>query len=179
MRHTSVMDLTAFRLEKDQFFVSRHSPLPNSLKADFKGLQYFGENTALRFSLLLEPDINQEVTIMQTSNGSERVYQRLGWITFPVKGSVCRLALFVPEGQLEATEVFIPFRDSTSGNQTYGAGRYLEAEIQHNIVQLDFNLAYNPYCAYADGWACPVPPLENWLQVAIEAGEKTFGVHHD
>lgn len=162
------MSLTAFRQEKDQFFRSRNSPLPASLRAFFQGLAYFLENPELRFSVPLEPDPNQEAVLMQTSTGSERVYLRLGWISF----ADSRLAVFVPEGEADATSLFIPFRDATSGKTTYGSGRYLEAELEHGLVQLDFNLAYNPYCAYSDGWSCPIPPSENWLQIPIEAGEK-------
>ena len=69
-------------------------------------------------------------------------------------------------------EVFVPFRDATSGPETYGAGRYLEGELHANTVRLDFNLAYHPYCALADGWSCPVPPRENWLAVPVRAGER-------
>jgi hypothetical protein len=72
-------------------------------------------------------------------------------------------------------KLFIPFADETSANQTYGAGRYLEADKPNgNIVALDFNLAYNPYCAYSEEYSCPFPPPENLLSVAIEAGEKKY-----
>jgi len=73
-------------------------------------------------------------------------------------------------------ELFLPFRDRTSGSETYGAGRYLEVEPPgaDGWVVVDFNLAYNPYCAYNPEWSCPIPPGENWLAVPIRAGEKTF-----
>ena len=111
---------------------------------------------------------------MQTSTGSQVVYERLGWVEFTVAETAARLAVFAPEGELEPQQVFVPFRDATSGQTTYSAGRYLEAHLTGNTVQLDFNVAYNPYCAYSDGWSCPIPPPENWLTVAIEAGEKTL-----
>ena len=112
---------------------------------------------------------------MQTSTGAERVYERLGWVTFSVHGVSARLALYAPEGDSQPSEAFVPFMDATSGLETYEGGRYLEAELTGESVTLDFNLAYNPYCAYADHWSCPIPPLENRLKVAILAGEKTFG----
>ncbi len=73
--------------------------------------------------------------------------------------------------------LFIPFRDATSGKETYGAGRYLEVEVNPSgRYVLDFNLAYNPYCAYSDLYICPLPPGENWLRVEIRGGEKAHGV---
>ncbi|MEY4531786.1 MAG: hypothetical protein RLZZ156_2507 [Deinococcota bacterium] len=165
------MNLLEFRQEKDQFFKSRNSPLPASIRAVFTGLKYFDENPNLRQTATLEPDANQEAVLMQTSTGSERVYLRLGWVSFVVENLNSRLAVFVPEDQADSTELFIPFRDASSGLKTYGSGRYLEAQRSGNTISLDFNLAYNPYCAYSDGWSCPIPPLENWLSVPIEAGE--------
>jgi uncharacterized protein len=102
------------------------------------------------------------------------VYERLGWVKLQVDGSDCQLALFAPEGDLEPEAAFVPFRDATSGSETYGSGRYLEAELRDDTVTLDFNLAYNPYCAYGDGWSCPLPPRENWLTVPIRAGEQNL-----
>ena len=160
-----------FRQEKDLFFKSRNSPLPAPIRAVFKGLNYFAENTELRQTVNLEPDLNQEAVLMQTSTGSERVYLRLGWVSFAVANTTSRLAVFVPEDQADASELFIPFRDASSGKETYGSGRYLETTRTGNTINLDFNLAYNPYCAYSDGWSCPIPPLENWLKVPIQAGE--------
>jgi uncharacterized protein (DUF1684 family) len=77
--------------------------------------------------------------------------------------------------------LFVPFKDMTNGKETYGGGRYLDLEttdIQNDSVILDFNKAYNPYCAYSNGYSCPIPPKENHLAVSIEAGEKTFGKEH-
>lgn len=165
------MNLLEFRQEKDKFFRSRNSPLPASIRAVFTGLHYYPENLGLRQSVTLVADPNQEAVLMQTSTGSQRIYLRLGWVDFVVEGVNSKLAVFVPEGEPEASEVFIPFRDASSGLETYGSGRYLEAERKGNTISLDFNLAYNPYCAYSDGWSCPIPPLENWLGVSIQAGE--------
>jgi uncharacterized protein len=171
--------LLQLRAEKDAFFASSQSPLPLSLRTDFRGLRYYPENVALRFSLPLEPDESREATLMPTTTGSERVYQRLGWVTFTVASmntptTGARLALYVLEGELEPSQVFVPFRDATSGKETYGGGRYLEAEISDGFVTLDFNLAYSPYCAYSEGWSCPIPPRENQLEIPIEAGEKNL-----
>ena len=167
--------LEQFRQSKNEFFKSAQSPLPSKARADFTGLRYFAEKTDLRFSLPLERDPSTATILMQTSTGAERVYQRLGWVTFTVDGSSARLALYAPEGIEQPLEAFVPFMDATGGVETYEGGRYVEAALTGETVALDFNLAYNPYCAYADHWSCPIPPLENRLKIAIRAGEKTFG----
>jgi uncharacterized protein len=170
------MTLQEFRREKDLFFASAQSPLPEQTRSQFEGLAYYPENPALRFDLELERDPTLEAVVMTTSTGSERVYERLGWVEFAVGDNVARLALYVPEGEIQAEQAFVPFKDSSNGSQpigaaTYGAGRYLEVLLNGDFVKLDFNLAYNPYCAYSDVWSCPIPPRENWLNVPIEAGE--------
>jgi uncharacterized protein (DUF1684 family) len=76
-------------------------------------------------------------------------------------------------------DLFLPLRDATSGDETYGAGRYLEPlMLDDGRVLVDFNYLYNPYCAYNDAWSCPLPPRENWLTVPIRAGEKAFAADH-
>ncbi len=168
------MTLQEFRREKDSFFASAQSPLPAQARNQFKGLEYYPENTALCFDLELERDPVLETVVMATSTGSERVYERLGWVDFMVGGEVVRLALYVPEGERQAEQAFVPFKDSSNNDETYGSGRYLEVTLNGDIVRLDFNLAYNPYCAYNDGWSCPIPPRENWLEVPIAAGERDW-----
>jgi uncharacterized protein (DUF1684 family) len=93
-------------------------------------------------------------------------------VSFEVRGEAVSLALY-DSGH---PGYFLPFRDATSGKASYGAGRYLDIEPNSDgTVTIDFNLAYNPFCAYNDAYSCPLPPTENWLQVPIEAGEKDFG----
>src|SRR5205823_4054425 len=82
-----------------------------------------------------------------------------------------RLMLYASD---DSDELFVPFRDATSGQETYGAGRYLEIHAHGDNVVIDFNYAYNPNCAYDPAWSCPLPPIENWLKVPIRAGEKAF-----
>jgi len=104
------------------------------------------------------------------SDGSTSRLHRLGTVRFDLAGE--RLSLVAYE---QGDELFIPFRDGTSGKETYGAGRYVEAEAQGGgRFALDFNRAYNPYCAYSDAWRCPLPPAENWVTVPIRAGELSF-----
>jgi uncharacterized protein len=168
-------ELLEFRHRKDAFFVSSQSPLPADVRQGFEGLNYFDFDVNFMYHLPLQPAQNFEHIMMETSSGVRKSYVRAGLLEFVVADQTVQLTAYTnPES--DDPELFIPFRDATSGNQTYGSGRYLNPELSADgSVMLDFNLAYNPYCAYSDGWSCPIPPLENWLSVAIMAGEKTFG----
>ncbi len=163
--------LDEFRKEKDDFFAhDPHSPLTRDQQKAFRGLIYFAENPALRLDLPLEEDASGDVVEMQTSTGDVQVYQRLGKVRFEVDGKPVALTIFTNEHGL-----FLPFVDALAGKETYGAGRYLEPErMPQGGVHLDFNLAYNPYCAYNDRWSCPITPAENRIRTAIRAGEKIF-----
>jgi uncharacterized protein (DUF1684 family) len=107
---------------------------------------------------------------MQTTGGDVQAYTRFGKIRFSVDGEEAELTIYAsPQG------FFLPFVDALAGKETYGAGRYLEPEmIGGGRLLVDFNLAYNPYCAYNEQWACPITPRENRLKVPIRAGEKVF-----
>jgi hypothetical protein len=102
---------------------------------------------------------------------------RYGYFEFEAGGQRCRVQVYrtIENIQAGGRELFIPFRDATSGQETYGAGRYLD--LQENttgLYELDFNNAYNPYCAYTETYSCPVPPAENTLPIPIPAGEKIY-----
>lgn len=163
--------LSDFRRQKDQFFThDPHSPLTCEQKKTFRGLSYFPENADLRLEVELEPFPQRDIIQMQTSTGSIQRYIRYGKFKFTVEGQVAELTIYASrEG------FFLPFADSLAGTETYGAGRYLEPEhLGGNRFLVDFNLAYNPYCAYNDQWTCPLTPSENRLAVPIRAGEKLF-----
>lgn len=163
--------IEAGRAEKDRFFrTSPYSPIPD--RAGFTGLNYYPPDPAYRYTLPLEPAEQPEPLLFQTSTGDERTYTRIGVVDFEVEGQPARLALYQSD---EHEELFLPFRDATSGNETYGAGRYLEPErLAGGEIVVDFNLAYNPFCAYSEDYSCPLPPFENHLKVAIRAGEKAY-----
>jgi uncharacterized protein (DUF1684 family) len=109
---------------------------------------------------------------MQTSTGDVRSYLRWGRVHFSVDDQPAELTLFYSP---ESGYFFLPFMDATSGQETYGAGRYLEPHmVDETRVQIDFNLAYSPFCAYNENYSCPIPPAENRLKVRIEAGEKNL-----
>jgi hypothetical protein len=167
-------ELDEFRREKDQFFgESHHSPLLPEQRQDFSGLNYFPENPKLRLEVEVEPFEQQDQIQIQTNTGDVRTYRRYGRFEFEVDGQPAQLTILENEDGF-----FLPFVDSQSGEITYGAGRYLEpTPIPGGKFEIDFNLAYNPYCAYNERWSCPITPPENRLKVPIRAGEKVFDPH--
>lgn len=163
--------LDEFRKAKDEFFArDENSPLLPEQRANFKGLSYFSENPDLRLEVEVKPSAEQEIVQLPTSTGDVKSYTRYGRFAFMVGGQEAQLSLFnSPHG------FFLLFADTLAGNETYGAGRYLEPEqLSNGKFLVDFNLAYNPYCAYNEMWNCPIPPDENRVSVPIRAGEKNF-----
>jgi uncharacterized protein (DUF1684 family) len=169
-------ELRDFRADKDAFFREHpQSPLSPEQRESFEHLEYYPENADLVIRAELETDgVDLDATIvMQTTTGGHQTYRRAGVVRFEVDGKPARVTLFASP---DMHELFLPFRDATSGGETYGAGRYLEVEPASldGRVEIDFNYAYNPYCAYNPNWSCPIPPGENWLSVPIRAGERAF-----
>jgi len=177
-------NLDSFRRDKDQFFKSNPgSPLTREQRAKFNGLVYYPYSPELALTLKPEVFAAKANVKMMTTTGDTRYYVRWGKVTFAVDGQTAELILFATPG---SEEFFVPFMDSTTGTETYSAGRYLEAGlVDSDTVYLDFNMAYSPYCAYNEPeemakragrepkrWNCPIPPKENRLLVPIRAGEK-------
>ena len=164
-------ELNDFRAEKDDFFGHHpQSPLTPEQKRAFSGLQYFPENEALRLEVQVELLFDQQPMQMQTSTGGVQTYVRHSRFKFQVDGNQAELMIYQNENGY-----FLPFVDSLSGKETYPAGRYLEPEaLPGNRFLVDFNVAYDPYCAYNEMWSCPITPAENRLKVPIRAGEKLF-----
>lgn len=160
-----------FRKLKNDFFANDpHSPLTHEQKKTFKGLAYFPPSDKLRLELKLEQFPQIKVIVMQTSTGDVQEYERFGKVHFSVDDNPVDLTVYRSEDGY-----FLPFADSLAGKETYPAGRYLEPEaLSGEQILVDFNLAYNPYCAYNDRWSCPLTPPENRLKVPIRAGEKIF-----
>lgn len=161
------------RKQKDKFFKSDpDSPLSREQRRGFKGLQYYPENPTLRFEAEVEPFDEHLHVQMQTSTGDVQEYVKYGRFRFEVDGQPAELTVYASHDG----GAFVPFADATRGSETYGAGRYLELEPHGaNRFHVDFNLAYNPWCAYSPRYSCPIPPKENRLAVSIRAGEKNFG----
>ena len=164
-------ELTEFRKEKDEFFGHHpQSPLTPEQRRGFIGLRYFEEDDALRLEVKVEPLRDQQPMVMQTSTGGVQEYVRYGRFKFDVDGQPAELTIYQNDGGY-----FLPFVDSLAGKETYPAGRYLEPEaLPGDRFLVDFNMAYNPYCAYNEMWSCPITPAENRLKVPIRAGEKLF-----
>jgi uncharacterized protein (DUF1684 family) len=166
------------RREKAEYFrESPQSPLPPEMRAaDFPGLEYFDPDPSYQFVLPLEEhDEKEEVTVETTAEG-EQTYLRWGEFRFDLDGEEYVLQAYRPDR--DADRFWVPFRDETNGEETYGAGRYLDLEPESHRTDgkwvLDFNQAYNPTCAYNYAYECPMIPPENWLETRIEAGEKDF-----
>ncbi len=163
------------RKEKNDFFrADAESPLRSSQKKNFEGLTYFAPNEDFRFEATLdfEPFREAEPIMLATSTGEQEKVTPRAVANFSKDGVQVSATLYALEGE---SDFFLPFRDATAGKTTYPAGRYLEIENNGDVtITLDFNRAYNPYCAYSDRYSCPLPPQENHLPIAIEAGEKTY-----
>ncbi len=136
-------------------------------------LVYYPPNPAYRVPAALEPSPSDAIMRVPTSTGQVRVEQKYGTLEFSLLGHPLKLTAFVEEGSTDASRLFVPFTDLTSGKETYGGGRYLDLNrTPTGIYVIDFNEAYNPYCCYSTNYDCPIPPPENRLPVPVKAGEK-------
>jgi uncharacterized protein (DUF1684 family) len=160
-----------FRDAKDQFFKQDHqSPLTPQQRRDFTGLDYFPADDSWRKIVSVERVPGEAPIVIQTSTGDQQTYTRYGRFSFQVNDQTVELTIFANQHGY-----FLPFVDGLAGRETYGAGRYLEPEeLPDGRFLVDFNLAYNPYCAYNENWSCPLTPAENRLKIPIRAGEKNF-----
>jgi uncharacterized protein (DUF1684 family) len=161
--------LLAVRRQKDDFFKTHvQSPLTPEQQDTFTSLNYYEPNPELDLTVTIEPFADGKFVTIQTTTGDVRQYKRYGEFTFTVDGQDARLTIYEADYGF-----FLPFVDANAGTETYPAGRYLEPEyLGSNQFHIDFNHAYNPYCAYGPDWSCPITPAENRLSVAIRAGEK-------
>jgi uncharacterized protein (DUF1684 family) len=171
--------LLGFRAGKDRLFASHaSSPVPAAARRDFRGLAYWRYAPALAFRAALEPDPDAPpLDLPRSGAGRAMPYARIGWVSFAVDGTPTRLAVYWLNEY--AGGIFIPFRDGTSGTETYGGGRYLwdsgkgaDLGSEGEELAIDFNYAYHPSCVYDPVWSCPLAPPENWLTVPIQAGER-------
>jgi uncharacterized protein (DUF1684 family) len=170
--------VAAQRTGKDDYFKrSARSPLPHEQLHAFTGLNYFPVDTAMRFEFLNlgpVPEGLEVSTQVQTSDGAVRDGKRVGTLKFSIDGAEQEVVGLRLAGA-EDGSLFVPFKDATNGPESYGAGRYLDLAAQEDgTYDLDFNLAYAPFCAYSPSYSCPLPPSENWLSVRIEAGERNL-----
>jgi uncharacterized protein len=164
------------REERDRFMkTSDDSPFID--KEAFRGLKYYKPDLKYRVIADLSPIKNKKILSLATSDGKEQRYSEYAYAGFSIDGKRQRLLILeMLEAGPARSKLFLAFADETSAVETYGAGRYLDlAKVPGaSTITLDFNKAYNPYCAYNSAYACPLPPPENLLKIAIPAGEKNY-----
>lgn len=168
-----------WKQNRDQLF--GHHPqtaLDSDQLAQFRGLNYYPYDPKWRFEAHLDTDVDPEVIPIDTDVDGTIRAQRVGYVSLALAKQKISLSIFWLLGY--GGGVFLPFRDATNGETTYGGGRYLLDTIKHadlgqspdGKLVLDFNYAYNPSCAYNHRWSCPLAPPENWLSMAVPVGEK-------
>lgn len=163
---------------KEDFIKDSRSPLK---KNDLQNLHFYEADSTYKVLAELELLKNEKVFKMPTFNGSSSDYYRYARVNLNLDGKKLQMTLYrsvaLSTNPTYKDHLFLPFTDETNNKETYGGGRYIDLdakEIKDNYIEIDFNKAYNPYCAYSDGYRCPVPPEENDLQLAIKAGEKLY-----
>jgi uncharacterized protein (DUF1684 family) len=165
-------DVAKIRSDKDENFRnSDESPIKD--KASFKGLNYYSFNKDYIIDFALEKAEKTETVDIKMTDGTTEKLILFGKIKGEFKDFTIALSIY----QRENGDFFLPFKDKTAPTETYGGGRYLDLPLKNaknNQLRVDFNLAYNPFCAYNEDFACPIPPAENTLPIRIEAGEKLF-----
>jgi uncharacterized protein len=164
---------------EDLFRTHPQSALDQEQKKSFKGLAYFPYNPGLRMHMQVESAADADVIEVQLQEDGITRLKRFGKVNFEVEGQRQELTLFWVLGY--GGGIFLPFRDATAPHETYGGGRYLldtikgaDLGVDGDRLVLDFNFAYNPSCAYNPRWHCPLAPRENWLGVALRAGELRY-----
>ena len=176
----AVKEIEAHRADLDRFMrEDAASPIPADKKSILIPLRYYPADTSFSVPAVLNVKSGpRPVMEVPTSTGAPRRVELVGTLDFTLRGQKLSLSAFVDEGTRQISKLFVPFADSTSGTDTYPAGRYLDLEpTATGIYTIDFNKAYNPYCAYNNSYECPLPPPSNRLKVAITAGEKLPADH--
>jgi len=167
----------ARREARDRAFREEKDPIPADKRTVLLPLRYYPPDPDYTVAAALRLGQERPTVLMPTSTGTIRRYQRVGVLEFTFKGESLSLGAFVEEGTRDIEGLFVPFVDATSGKETYPAGRYLDIPpTTTGLYEIDFNKAYNPYCAYNDTYECPFPPPSNRLKLEVRAGEKAPGI---
>ena len=173
--------LVDMRIEKNEEYSNpEHSPLPAKQIPDFEGLEYYFPRPDMRFKTPFIAEAGTDTVSLTKRAGQIVQYIRKGKVAFSYGGETHQLVVFGPADTSSGDYLWLPFFDATSGKDTYPGGRYLDITIDaEGLVDLDFNFAYNPLCDYnPDRFNCTLPPMENTLSFAVEAGEKTLNPGH-
>jgi len=158
------------------------SPLKDRDRKNFEGLDFFKFDSTFIVKANFKRTPNEKTFKMKTTTDREPIYVKYGELTFNLKGELFKLNIYQNQDLIEKegfeNYLFLPFLDETNGLESYGGGRYVDVRIpESDTMEIDFNTAYNPYCAYNDKYSCPIVPRKNYLKTRIEAGVKAFGVH--
>lgn len=166
-------EILANRADKNrEFKKSEDSPLTEKQKPVFEMLSYFPIAEKYNVRAELHRNSSEQIVKINITDGSQREYYVFGNAHFHLEGKELDVTVYKPV-KTDSEYLFIPFYDATSADLTYGGGRYVEPVIlEDGSLEIDFNLAYNPYCAYNHTYRCPIPPQDNNLNVSILAGEK-------
>ena len=169
----------ATRSEKDTFLrTDKDSPLLPEQRSTFPGLAYYDINPDYRVPAFLTErrgEVPVIIELQRTDNQTDKM-RKVGGLGFAIGAAQYTLTAFADVNDQTMERLFVPFGDLTNGTETYGGGRYMNlTRTQTGLYEVDFNQAYHPYCVYNPAWACPVPPRENRLAVAIPAGERLSG----
>jgi len=175
-----ISNLTAFQQEINADYANPEtSPLMEEDLAVFTSLEFFPVNEKLILTAQFIKSENSEPFEMQTTTNRKPVYKKYGEAHFDIEEQKFTLSIYQNQGLLAKEEykdyLFLPFTDLSNGNESYGGGRFIDLKIpEDNEIEIDFNKAYNPYCAYNHKYSCPIPPSENHLDIEILAGVKAF-----
>tara|TARA_R110002049_G_scaffold4377_9_gene30571 strand:+ start:8587 stop:9165 length:579 start_codon:yes stop_codon:yes gene_type:complete len=161
------------------------SPLKKKDLKKFKGLDFFPVDSSFIVTAKLIKTENAPTFEMATTTDRKPLYKEFGKLNFTLQGQNHQLTIYQSQDDLQDEEykdyLFLPFTDDTSGNESYGGGRYMDVMVtdiqKNNTIQLNFNNTYNPYCAYNDKFSCPLTPRKNHLDIEIKAGIKVFKKH--
>jgi uncharacterized protein (DUF1684 family) len=166
--------ISSLRAAKEEFFRNGSgSPVPPEDRSLFLPLSYFAIDESYVAAATLAPFSGEPAMEMPTSTGQHRQMRRAGTLKFSLKRRPLQLTTFVEAGAADMSRLFLPFGDMTNGTETYAAGRYLDLDRSPSgLYEIDFNLAYHPYCYYNPTYDCPYPPPENRLGVPVRAGER-------
>lgn len=166
-------ELQMHREERHTFFrTSEVSPFVQK-GVEYQPVNYFPPDSKFKVGAKLERFTKREMVSITNSDGSSTHYLKFAYAKFELLNKKHRLLILKTPGF--GNKYLMAFADKTSGDTTYGGGRYLDLNIEKsNLIEVDFNKAYNPYCAYVEEFMCPLPPRENLLNIAIEAGEKSY-----
>ena len=172
------IEVLKYQQELNGFYTdSTTSPLGPEERTAFHGHEFFSYNPEMAVEANIEVLENEPWFNMATSSGMSREYRRYAKATFELRGQTLELFLYQSKRLMAMEEyqdhLFLPFMDKTTGVSTYGTGRFMDiTKPEGSTMILDFNYAYNPYCAYTDGYSCPITPKENYIDIEVNAGIK-------